>query len=293
MVYFILVIDMEKRITNPTVIREICEKYNFHFKKGLGQNFLIDGNVIDSIIEGSDITKEKSVVEIGPGFGALTQALIEAAGKVTSIEIDSSLIPVLQDIFSYADNFRLINADVLKTDLDEYIDENTILAANLPYYVTTPILSHILENRYNFKTLTVMVQKEVAKRMVASPGTKEYGAFTCLINYYSNPEILRYISPNCFSPAPKVESAVVILRIPDKQKYSPSDEKTYKRIVKAIFEKRRKTLLNALSSSFNEFSKTDIEEMIKSAGYNPSVRGETLSIEDYIKISDVFSMQNK
>ena len=220
-----MVISMDRRITNPTVIRDICEKYNFHFKKGLGQNFLIDSNVIDSIIEGSDITKEKSVVEIGPGFGALTQALIESAGKVTSIEIDNSLIPVLSDIFSYADNFRLVNSDVLKTDLNEFIDENTVLAANLPYYVTTPILSHILENRYKFKSLTVMVQKEVAKRMVAEPGTKEYGAFTCLIDYYSNPEILRYISPNCFSPAPKVDSAVVLLKIPETPKYSPKNEK--------------------------------------------------------------------
>lgn len=284
---------MDRRITNPTVIREICEKYNFHFKKGLGQNFLIDGNVIDSIIEGSDITKDKSVVEIGPGFGALTQALIESAKKVTSIEIDSTLIPVLSDIFSYADNFSLINADVLKTDLNEFIDDNTLLAANLPYYVTTPILSHILENRYKFKSLTVMVQKEVAKRMVASPGTKEYGAFTCLINYYSNPEILRYISPNCFSPAPKVESAVVILKIPEARKYSPCDEKIYKRVVKAVFGKRRKTLLNALSSSFNEFPKQEIADIIKLSGFSPEVRGETLSIENYIKLADTIASKSK
>jgi len=281
---------MERRITNPTVVREICEKYNFHFKKGLGQNFLIDGNVIDSIVEGTGITKDTSVVEIGPGFGALTQALIESAGDVTSIEIDESLIPVLSDIFSYADNFRLINADVLKTDLSEIIkNENTVLAANLPYYVTTPILSHILENRYKFRSLTVMVQKEVAKRMIASPGTKDYGAFTCLINYYSNPEILRFISPNCFSPAPKVESAVVILRIPKEPKYFPKDEAIYKRVVKGIFGKRRKTMLNALSSVFGEFTKPEMEELIIKAGFSPSVRGETLSIEDYIKLSDIIS----
>ena len=281
---------MEKRITNPTVIREICEKYNFRFKKGLGQNFLIDGNVIDSIVEGTGITGETSVVEIGPGFGALTQALIESAKSVTSIEIDDSLIPVLTDIFSYADNFTLINKDVLKLDLNEIItDDNTVLAANLPYYVTTPILSHILENKYPFRSLTVMVQKEVAKRMIASPGTKEYGAFTCLINYYSDPEILRYISPNCFSPAPKVDSAVVILRIPREPKYSPSNEKIYKRVVRAVFNKRRKTLLNALSSSFTEISKQDVENAIISAGFSPSVRGETLAIEDYIKISDILS----
>lgn len=278
---------MERRITNPTVIKEICNKYNFHFKKGLGQNFLIDGNVIDSIVEGTNISKETSVVEIGPGFGALTQALIESAKDVTSIEIDSSLIPVLTDIFKDADNFTLINADVLKTDLSEIIkNENTVLAANLPYYVTTPILTHILENRYKFKSLTVMVQKEVAKRMVASPGTKDYGAFTCLINYYSNPEILRYISPNCFSPAPKVESAVVLLKIPAEQKYFPKNEDTYKRVVRGVFGKRRKTMLNALSSVFGEFTKQKMEEIITEAGFSPSVRGETLSIEDFIKIAD-------
>ncbi len=278
---------MDRRITNPTVIREICEKYNFKFKKGLGQNFLIDSNVIDSIVEGTGITKDTSVVEIGPGFGALTQALIESAGSVTSIEIDSSLIPVLTDIFGDADNFTLINEDVLKLDLNEIIkNENTVLAANLPYYVTTPILSHILENRYNFKSLTVMVQKEVAKRMVAAPGTKEYGAFTCLIDYYSDPEILRYISPNCFSPAPKVDSAVVILRIPKTPKYSPKNEKVYKRVVKAVFQKRRKTLLNALSSAFSELTKEEVSKAIVNAGFDPSVRGETLSVAEFIKISD-------
>jgi len=280
---------MTGRLTNLSVIREIQAKYGFRFKKGLGQNFLNDGKVIEDIIEGSGIDEETSVIEIGPGFGALTQGLIESARDVTSIEIDETLIGVLNDIFSDAENFTLINSDVLKLDLNDYIkNDNTVIAANLPYYVTTPVISYLLENRFPLKSVTVMVQKEVAKRMVAEPGTADYGAFTCLVNYYSNPEIIRYVKAGCFTPMPKVDSAVIILRIPSKPKYSPADEDKYKKVVKAVFQKRRKTLLNGLSTcGYFDKSKEEITGALLSIGINPEIRGEKLSIEEFIKISEV------
>ena len=278
---------MKESLTDYRVIKEICRKYGFRFKKGLGQNFLTDGGVIDDIIKGSGIDENTSVIEIGPGFGALTQGLIRSARSVTAIELDKTLIPVLTDIFADAENFSLVEGDVLALDLNDYIpDDNTAVAANLPYYITTPIISYLLENRFPLRSVTVMVQKEVAERMTASPGTKEYGAFTCLVNYYSDPEIIRLVPAGCFTPAPKVDSAVVLLRLPDRPKYSPADEEKYKAVVKAVFMKRRKTLINALHSSGRFGEKSGIEAAVVKCGFDPMIRGECLSIEDFIKLSE-------
>ena len=201
---------MTDRVTNPKIVKELCERYGFRFKKGLGQNFLIDESVVEDTIVGTGITRNTSVIEIGPGFGSLTQSLLEAAKDVTAIELDSNLIPVLTDLFGSAENFHLINADVLKTDLNQIIqNEDTVVVANLPYYITTPIVSALLEKRYPLKSITVMVQKEVAKRMVATCREKDYGALSCMVDYYTNASILRDVKPHCFTPQPSVDSSIV------------------------------------------------------------------------------------
>lgn len=276
-----------ENLTDISVIKKICAKYGFKFKKGFGQNFLCDEEIVNNIILNSGINKDTSVIEIGPGFGSLTQSLLKYAKKVTSIEIDSSLIPVLEDLFSSYDNFNLINCDVLKFDLNSIIDDNTVLVANLPYYITTPILTYLLEGRYNLKSITVMVQKEVAKRLVALPGTKDYGAITCLVNYYSNAKIVVDVPKDSFIPAPNVDSAVVKLDILKEPRVNPKSEKNMFKLIKASFNQRRKTFLNGIANSkITSLSKNELENVILSLGYDINLRGETLSVEDFAKISD-------
>ena len=276
-----------ENLTDISVIKKICAKYGFKFKKGFGQNFLCDEEIVNNIILNSGINKDTSVIEIGPGFGSLTQSLLKYAKKVTSIEIDSSLIPVLEDLFSSYDNFNLINCDVLKFDLNSIIDDNTVLVANLPYYITTPILTYLLEGRYNLKSITVMVQKEVAKRLVALPGTKDYGAITCLVNYYSDAKIVVDVPKDSFIPAPNVDSAVVKLDILKEPRVNPKSEKNMFKLIKASFNQRRKTFLNGIANSkITSLSKSELENVILSLGYDINLRGETLSVEDFAKISD-------
>ena len=276
-----------ENLTDISVIKKICAKYGFKFKKGFGQNFLCDEEIVNNIILNSGINKDTSVIEIGPGFGSLTQSLLKYAKKVTSIEIDSSLIPVLEDLFSSYDNFNLINCDVLKFDLNSIIDDNTVLVANLPYYITTPILTYLLEGRYNLKSITVMVQKEVAKRLVALPGTKDYGAITCLVNYYSDAKIVVDVPKDSFIPAPNVDSAVVKLDILKEPRVNPKSEKNMFKLIKASFNQRRKTFLNGIvNSKITSLSKSELENVILSLGYDINLRGETLSVEDFAKISD-------
>lgn len=277
-----------ENLTDISVIKKICARYGFKFKKGFGQNFLCDEDIVNEIIYGSGIDKNTDVIEIGPGFGSLTQSLLKYAKSVTSIEIDSSLIPVLTDLFGQEEHFNLINEDVLKLDLNDIIkSDNTVLVANLPYYITTPILTYLLEGRFNLKSVTVMVQKEVADRMVALPGSKDYGAITCLIDYYSDSEIIVDVPKECFIPAPNVNSAVVKLNILDEPKAKPTNEKNMFKLIKASFNQRRKTFLNGVSnSSVTDKSKAELEEILIQSGYDGNLRGETLSVEEFAALSD-------
>ena len=277
-----------ENLTDISVIKKICAKYGFKFKKGFGQNFLCDEEIVQSIIFSSNIDKDTDVIEIGPGFGSLTQSLLKYAKSVTSIEIDNTLIPVLEDLFKENDNFSLINQDVLKLDLNQVIkSDNTVLVANLPYYITTPILTYLLEGKFNLKSITVMVQKEVADRMVANPGSKDYGAITCLIDYYSDASIVVDVPKDCFIPAPNVDSAVVKLDILKSPRANPKSEKNMFKLIKASFNQRRKTFLNGISNSgILSISKSELEETIKSMGYDGNLRGETLSVEEFSDLSD-------
>ena len=277
-----------ENLTDISVIKKICAKYGFKFKKGFGQNFLCDEEIVQSIIFSSNIDKDTDVIEIGPGFGSLTQSLLKYAKSVTSIEIDNTLIPVLEDLFKENNNFSLINQDVLKLDLNQVIkSDNTVLVANLPYYITTPILTYLLEGKFNLKSITVMVQKEVADRMVANPGSKDYGAITCLIDYYSDASIVVDVPKDCFIPAPNVDSAVVKLNILESPRANPKSEKNMFKLIKASFNQRRKTFLNGISNSgILNISKSELEETIKSMGYDGNLRGETLSVEEFSDLSD-------
>ena len=275
-------------LTDISVIKQICAKYGFKFKKGLGQNFLCDYRVVEDIINKTGITKDTNVIEIGPGFGSLTGSLVECAKSVTSIEIDSTLIPVLTDLFKDYDNFNLINEDVLKFDLNSIItDDNTILVANLPYYITTPIITYLLEKRFNLKSITVMVQKEVADRMAAKPGSKAYGAITCLIDYYADAEIITEVGADSFVPPPNVDSSVVKLTLLKEPRVNPKNEKLFFNLIKASFNQRRKTFINGIhNSGITRMSKDEFTKLITDLGYDVNLRGETLSVEDFAKISD-------
>ncbi len=279
-----------KNLASVKVIKEILESSGFHFSKSLGQNFLIDENVLESIVSSSGIDSETSVIEIGPGFGTLTQRLLMKAKKVVCIEIDSSLVPILEDNLSDFDNLKIINADVLKCDLkriieDEFDGEKVKVVANLPYYITTPIIMHLLEENLNIDSITVMIQKEVALRLGAKEGTKDYGAITLSVNYHSIPEIITHVPPSSFIPQPKVSSTVIKLSLRDEKKVKVTNENLLFSIIKAAFGQRRKTLLNALSNSpLVPLSKEKVSECLISCDVQPTRRGETLSLEEYAKI---------
>lgn len=277
-----------ENLTDISVITKLCARYGFRFKKGLGQNFLCDYRVVEDIINGTGITKDTNVIEIGPGFGSLTQSLIKYAKSVTSIEIDNAVIPVLNDLFKDCDNFTLINEDVLKFDLNSIItDDNTVLVANLPYYITTPIITYLLEGKFNLKSITVMVQKEVAERMTAKPGSKSYGAITCLIDYYTNAKIIADVSRDSFIPPPNVDSAVVKMEVLSEPKVKPLSEKMFFNLIKASFNQRRKTFINGISNSgITKLTKDELKNLILDLGFDENLRGETLSISDFAKISD-------
>ncbi|MGL4329395.1 16S rRNA (adenine(1518)-N(6)/adenine(1519)-N(6))-dimethyltransferase RsmA [uncultured Clostridium sp.] len=266
--------------------QELVKKYNFKFSKSLGQNFLIDDSVLTDIVEGADVDDKDFIIEIGPGVGTLTAKLLMKAKRVTSIELDNDLIPILQEELGEYENFNLIHNDALKVDFNELIgdEESVKLVANLPYYVTTPIIVKLLKDGYNFKSLTIMIQKEVAERIDAQPNCKEYGALSVLVQYYCNTSIVRRVAPSCFIPRPKVESIVIRLDRLKEPRVKTKDEKIMFELVRAGFNMRRKTLWNA-AKAFG-LSKEKLEEAFEKSGIDPKRRAETLSIQEFSDLAD-------
>lgn len=277
---------------NPQNTIEVLQKYQFTFQKKFGQNFLIDTHVLDKIIRAAEITKDDMVLEIGPGIGTMTQYLAEAAGKVVAVEVDRNLIPILSDTLSAYDNVRIINEDVLKVDIGRLTQEENAgrpikVVANLPYYITTPIIMGLFENHVPMQSITVMVQKEVADRMQTGPGNKDYGALTLAVQYYAKPYIVANVPPNCFMPRPKVGSAVIRLTCHEKPPVDVRDEKLMFDIIRASFNQRRKTLVNGLSNAGTlPFSKEVITKAVETLGKGVSVRGETLTLEEFARLSN-------
>ena len=266
--------------------QELVKKYNFKFSKSLGQNFLIDDSVLSDIVEGAEVNNEDFIIEIGPGVGSLTAKLLMKAKKVTSIELDSDLIPILEQELGEYDNFQLIHKDALKVDFNDVIgEENSVkLVANLPYYVTTPIIVKLLKDGYKFKSLTIMIQKEVAERIDADPGCKDYGALSVLVQYYCNTSIVRKVAPSCFIPRPKVESIVIKLDRLDEPRVKAKDINFMFELVRAGFNMRRKTLWNAAKTL--KVNKERLQEAFEKAGIDPKRRAETLSLEEFAVLSD-------
>lgn len=285
---------MGATLGNPQNTIEILKKYNFSFQKKFGQNFLIDTHVLDKIIAAAEITKDDFVLEIGPGIGTMTQYLAESAGKVTAVEIDKSLIPVLEDTLKEYQNVTIINEDVLKLDLNDLVlKENggrpIKVVANLPYYITTPIIMGLFEKHVPLESITVMVQKEVADRMQVGPGTKDYGALSLAVQYYAKPYIVANVPPNCFMPRPKVGSAVIRLERHEHPPVEVRDEKLMFRVIRASFNQRRKTLANGLKNSPEiDFSKEEIEGAIEKLGKGASVRGEALTLAEFAQLANYF-----
>lgn len=277
---------------NPQNTIDILQKYNFTFQKKFGQNFLIDTHVLDKIIRAAEITREDMVLEIGPGIGTMTQYLAEAAGKVVAVEIDKNLIPILSDTLSAYENVTIINEDVLKLDIQKLANEENQgrpikVVANLPYYITTPIIMGLFENHVPVESITVMVQKEVADRMQTGPGNKDYGALSLAVQYYAEPYIVANVPPNCFMPRPKVGSAVIRLTCHEQPPVEVKDERLMFDIIRASFNQRRKTLANGLNNSDKlSFSKEEITEAIESLGKGSSVRGEALTLEEFAGLSN-------
>lgn len=279
-----------RNLSSPKVIKEILATSGFRFSKSLGQNFLIDDNVLDKICEGID--SDTNVIEIGPGFGTLTQRLLLNAKKVVAIEIDKTAIPILEDNLKEFDNFTLINDDVLKCDLDKIISEHfdsgrVKIVANLPYYITTPIIMHILESRVGIDELRIMIQKEVAMRISAKEACKDYGALSIAVNYYAEPRLICNVPPSSFIPAPKVSSSVISLAIRNEPPVELNNEKGFFKLIKASFGQRRKTLLNALGNSPSiPLGKEELSDILARCGIDAKRRGETLCMEEFARLSN-------
>ena len=284
---------------NPKYTIEVLQKYGFVFQKRFGQNFLIDTHVLDRIIEASEITKDDFVLEIGPGIGTMTQYLAEAAREVTAVEIDDALIPILKDTLKEWDNVTVLHGDILKTDIRKIADEKNQgrpikVVANLPYYITTPIIMGLFESHVPVDSITVMVQKEVADRMQTGPGSKDYGALSLAVQYYAEPKIVANVPPNCFMPRPKVGSAVIRLTRHQNPPVTTLDEKLMFRLIRASFNQRRKTLSNSLKNSQELlYSKEEVETAITECGLPLNIRGEALTLEQFARLSDAFSKLNK
>lgn len=278
---------------NPQNTIAVLQKYNFSFQKKFGQNFLIDTHVLDKIIRSAEITKDDFVLEIGPGIGTMTQYLACAAREVVAVEIDKALIPILEDTLSSYDNVTVINEDVLKLDIVKLAQERNggkpiKVVANLPYYITTPIIMGLFESHVPAQSITVMVQKEVADRMQVGPGTKDYGALSLAVQYYAKPYIAANVPPNCFMPRPKVGSAVIRLECHEEPPVQVKDEKLMFRIIRASFNQRRKTLANGLKNSPEiSLSREGIEQAIAELGKGASVRGEALNLEEFATLSNI------
>lgn len=284
-----------RNLASPRVIKEILSEYEFRFSKSLGQNFLVDEGALAGILSGADISEDDCVLEIGPGFGTLTQRLCGAAKKVVCVEIDKTVIPILEENLKDFDNFEIINDDIMKIGVKSLVEqkfgtENVKVAANLPYYITTPIIMMLLESKVKFKSITVMVQKEVAKRLCASEGTKDFGAISLAVQYFCSANYLFDVPNTSFMPPPKVTSTVVRLDLLDKPRVCVKKEEMFFKTVKAAFAQRRKTLLNALSNAgFSGFSKAEISEILKNIGIDEKRRGETLSIDEFARLADALT----
>ncbi len=285
----------EPTLGNPQNTIEVLQKYHFNFQKKFGQNFLIDTHVLDKIISAAGITKDDFVLEIGPGIGTMTQYLACAAREVVAVEIDKNLIPILEDTLQGFENVSVINEDILKVDIAALAEEKNQgkpikVVANLPYYITTPIIMGLFEKHVPLESITVMVQKEVADRMQVGPGTKDYGALSLAVQYYAEPYIVANVPPNCFMPRPSVGSAVIRLTRHKEMPVQVKDEKLMFQLIRASFNQRRKTLANGLKNSPElQFSKEEIETAIASLGKGASVRGEALTLEEFAKLANSFT----
>ena len=271
----------------------VLQKYGFNFQKKYGQNFLIDTGVLDRIISAAEITKEDCVLEIGPGIGTMTQYLAESAREVVAVEIDKSLIPILEDTLSAYDNVTVINEDILKVDINQIVEERNHgkpikVVANLPYYITTPIIMGLFEQHVPLKSITIMVQKEVADRMQVGPGTKDYGALSLAVQYYAKPEIVANVPPNCFIPRPNVGSAVIRLTRYEEPPVQVKDESRMFALIRASFNQRRKTLVNGLGNAGSlQLSKERVAEVLEQMGLSQTVRGEALTLEQFAELSNL------
>ncbi len=285
-----------KYLANPTETKEVLRRFGFDTKKKYGQNFLIDENTVRKIVEKSGVTKEDCVLEIGPGIGTMTQILCENAKKVVAVEIDTGLIPVLEETLSGFENVTVINKDILKCDIGELAKEYNEgrpfkVVANLPYYITTPIIMGLLEEASDhIESLTIMIQKEVADRINAEPGTKDYGALTLAVNYYSEIKKVADVSASCFMPRPNVDSTVISLLVYMEKPVKVNDEKGLFKLIKAAFAQRRKTMINSVSA-VTDHSKEEIKSALELIGKPENIRGETLSLQEFAALSDMLSVQ--
>ena len=279
----------------PTATAAVINKYNFHFAKKFGQNFLIDRSMLEKIVESADITKDDTVLEIGPGIGTMTQYLAESAKQVITVEIDTNLIPILRDTLSDYDNITIINEDILKLDLNKLVDDYNEgkpvkVVANLPYYITTPIIMGLLEKHVPLESITIMVQKEVADRMQVGPGTKDYGALSLAVQYYAKPEITAQVPPECFMPRPNVSSTVIKLSLYEKPPVEVKDPAYMFRLIRASFNQRRKTLSNGLSNEKSlGLTRDDVVAALETMGLSATIRGEVLTLEQFAKLSDLLN----
>ena len=286
---------MQEKLGNPKNTIEIIQKYEFAFQKKFGQNFLIDTRVLDKIINAAGLTKEDMVLEIGPGIGTMTQYLAEAAREVVAVEIDNNLIPILRETLKDYENVTIINNDILKVDIKELAESHNgnrpiKVVANLPYYITTPIIMGLFESNVPIDNITVMVQKEVAERMQAKPGTKDYGALSLAVQYYAEPYIVANVPPNCFIPRPNVGSAVIRLTRHQDPPVQVKDAGLMFTLIRASFNQRRKTLQNGLYNSPELFyTKEQIAWAIEELGVSAQLRGEALTLEQFGRLSDIFS----
>ena len=282
---------------NPKKTIEVLQKYDFVFQKKYGQNFLIDTHVLDKIINAAEITEEDFVLEIGPGIGTMTQYLASRAREVFAVEIDRALIPILEDTLSDFKNVTILNEDILKVDIRKLAEEHNQgkpikVVANLPYYITTPIIMGLFEEKVPVESITVMVQKEVADRMQTGPGSKDYGALSLAVQYYASPYIVANVPPNCFMPRPKVGSAVIRLSRHEKPPVEVKDSSLMFRIIRASFNQRRKTLVNGLKNAGDlDFTKEEIERAVSACGFPAGIRGEALTLQNFADLANCLSQR--
>lgn len=288
---------MNKRLSSHSATMDLVKRHGFKFTKSLGQNFLIDDNIVDKIVAGAGIGSSDKIIEVGPGIGTLTREMASRAGALMAVEIDKNLIPILADTLGDFENVKIVNEDIIKADIRGLIDENldggpVKLVANLPYYITTPIIMRFLEEDINVTDIVVMVQKEVAERMNAQPGGKDFGALSVAVQFYCDTEIVAKVPRHLFVPQPNVDSIVIALRVRPERKYRVDNEDLFFKVVKAAFGQRRKTLLNSIASMGN-LTKDMVKEALEEAGIDPKRRGETLSLDEFANLSNVIGNKLK